>query len=160
MKSNVWLTISWLDYQLKWDPREYDGIKVPNLTGFNTLSEQFYTFWLGHIYIKCLCSQCLDSQIASWQGVAARYCAFKQRRWQLWSHVQGKHQYRKEWVSKMDSSCDLSVYMSDWCSLFSIWSTNVCHEICFLDIHRKRGTTSTNLYQIFFHWFGYSSYIW
>ena len=45
MKSNVWLTISWLDYQLKWDPREYDGIKVPNLTGFTTLSEQLYTFW-------------------------------------------------------------------------------------------------------------------
>ena len=125
-----------------------EGIRRNKGTQFNWIYYLIGTIiWLGHIYIKCLCSQRLDSQIASWQGVAARYCAFKQRRWQLWSHVQGKHQYRKEWVSKMDSSCDLSVYMSNWCSLFSIWSTNVCHEICFLDIHRKRGTTSTNLYQ-------------
>ena len=28
MKSNVWLTVSWFDYQLKWDPAEYHGIKV------------------------------------------------------------------------------------------------------------------------------------
>ena len=28
MKSNVMLTVSWFDYQLKWDPSEYHGIKV------------------------------------------------------------------------------------------------------------------------------------
>ena len=28
MKSNVWLTLSWTDYQLQWRPSHYNGIKA------------------------------------------------------------------------------------------------------------------------------------
>ena len=34
MKSNVWLRMRWVDYQLAWNPQEYDNITVVRVRSF------------------------------------------------------------------------------------------------------------------------------
>ncbi|PIC18836.1 hypothetical protein B9Z55_024590 [Caenorhabditis nigoni] len=51
MQTNVWPTMKWNDYQMQWDPREFDGIKtirvppdkvwLPDIVLFNKLGSLF-----------------------------------------------------------------------------------------------------------------------
>uniref|UniRef100_A0A1I8IAX4 Neur_chan_LBD domain-containing protein n=1 Tax=Macrostomum lignano TaxID=282301 RepID=A0A1I8IAX4_9PLAT len=61
MKSNVWLKLSWYDYQLRWDPKDFGGVSIirvhpdrawnPDIVLFNNADGKYETSWLPNILI-------------------------------------------------------------------------------------------------------------
>ena len=69
----------------------------------------------------------------SWEGNNFKIHNF-QCRWQLWGDSGYQGYLMVQWSRRMEASCNLQVFVWDWCRIFPIRRANMCHEIRELDL--------------------------
>ena len=81
----------------------------------------------------------------SWEGNNFKIHNF-QCRWQLWGDSGYQGYLMVQWPRRMEASCNLQVFVWDWCRIFPIRRANMCHEIRELDLWWLPGRSSCQIF--------------